>query len=88
MAAVRRRISDRIIIAILLVTIFAPLVFYVWGYFAMSTRILDFGYDGAVVRCYNAAWKARIYQPAGRVEAMLIRNRVRVEFDPKISSGT
>lgn len=88
MANPRRKVPQALIIPALLVVLLIPPVLYVWGYFALSTRIIDFGYDGAVVRCYDATWKSQIYYPAGKVEAFFIRQRVRVEFDPSVTSGS
>lgn len=88
MAKSHRKIPQSVLIPALLVLLLIPLALYVWGYFALSTRIVDFGYDGAVVRCYDATWKSQLFKPAGRVEALFIGQRVRVEFDPTVAAGS
>lgn len=84
----RRKISPVVIVPVLVAVLLVPPALYVWGYFALSTRIVDYGYDGAVVRCYDAQWKKQLFYPAGKVEAFFIRQRVRVEFDPTVTSAS
>lgn len=77
-----RKKTDGLLFALLapVISVLVLLVLYAVGYFALSTRVIDVGYDGAVVRCFNAPWKKHLYYPAASVEQMLIGNRVRVEY--------
>jgi hypothetical protein len=77
-----------IVAALLAVIVLAPLGLYVTGYFLLSTRTIDIGYDGAVVRWFDSRWATQVYYPAAKVEGVLIGNRVRVEVDLQIGAGT